>query len=280
MTGRRTADDGTPGNDSGSDALRRRDRWLVVVLLVVVCALAWAYTVQQVREMDAMEAAMWRDMRMSMNGMKPSWTPASTLLMFAMWTAMMAAMMIPGIGPMIAAFALINRRRRGRGAPHVPTAVFLLGYLAVWAGFSVAATALQWALQAAGLLTTMMESASYYFSAALFLAAGLFQFSALKARCLAYCRSTDGFILSEWRDGALGAMVMGLRHGMFCAACCGGLMLLLFAVAVMDLRWVAGLALLVTAEKLLPKPRLWRIGIGVALLAAAVALGLAGAAMP
>jgi len=184
--------------------------------------------------------------------------------------------MVPGIGPMITAFALINRRRRSRGAPHVPTAIFLLGYLIVWAGFSVAATALQWALQATGLLTTMMESASYFFSAALFLAAGLYQFSALKARCLAYCRSTDGFILSEWRDGALGATVMGLRHGMFCAICCGGLMLLLFAVAVMDLRWVAGLALLVTAEKLLPYPKIWSIGIGAALIAAAAAFVATG----
>jgi predicted metal-binding membrane protein len=150
----------------------------------------------------------------------------------------------------------------------VPTAAFLAGYLLVWSGFSALATLLQYLLQKAELLTTMMQSASYAFSAALFVAAGLYQFSPLKERCLAYCRSPDGFILSEWRDGALGAAVMGLRHGLFCMGCCAALMVLLFAVAVMDLRWVAALTVLVTAEKLLPGAKFWRVGIGVALLAA------------
>ena len=154
---------------------------------------------------------------------------------------------------------------------HVSTAVFLLGYLLAWAGFSLVATGLQWLLQTIGLLTTMMQSASPYWSAALFLAAGLYQFSPLKERCLTYCRSPEGFILSEWRDGNLGAVVMGLRHGLFCLGCCAGLMLLLFAVAVMDLRWVAALTALVTAEKLLPAPAVWRVAIGVGLLAAGLA---------
>ena len=78
---------------------------------------------------------MWRDMNMSMNGMEPSWTAVNALLLFVMWSAMMAAMMVPGASPMVSAFATINRRRRQRSAPYVPTAVFLLGYLIVWAGF-------------------------------------------------------------------------------------------------------------------------------------------------
>ena len=101
-------------------------------------------------------------------------------------------------------------------------------------------------------------------------------FSPLKERCLTYCRSPDGFILSEWRDGNFGAVIMGLRHGAFCLGCCAGLMLLLFAVAVMDLRWVAALTALVTAEKLLPGPHFWRGAIGVSLLAASVACGILG----
>jgi predicted metal-binding membrane protein len=259
-----------------SSAPRRHDRLIVIGLLVIVTALAWAYTIHQAREMAAMDAAMWRDMNMSMNGMAASWTALDAVLMFAMWSVMMAAMMLPGAGPMVAVFATINQRRRERGAAYVPTAIFIAGYLIVWCGFSLVATALQWLLQTSGLLTTMMQSASYYFSAALFVAAGLYQFSPLKERCLSRCRSPDGFILSEWRDGALGALVMGLRHGLFCAGCCIGLMLLLFAVAVMDLRWVAALAILVTAEKLLPHPRFWRLGIGAALIAAGVAFALAG----
>ena len=254
--------------DSGAAGpLPHLDRIIVAGLLLLVAALAWAFTVHQAMLMDEMEVAMWRDMNMSMNGMEPSWTAIDALLLFVMWSAMMAAMMVPGASPMVVAFATINRRRRERSAPYVPTAVFLLGYLCAWAGFSVLATALQWLLQATGLLTTMMQSASSYWSAALFVAAGLYQFSALKERCLAYCRSPDGFILSEWRDGPLGAVVMGLRHGLFCIGCCGALMVLLFAVAVMDLRWVAALAVLVTAEKLLPRAKFWRLGIGLGLIA-------------
>jgi predicted metal-binding membrane protein len=253
----------------------RRDRVIVALLLLLVAALAWAFTIDQARQMDAMEAAMWRDMNMSMNGMEPSWTPVDAVLLFVMWSAMMAAMMVPGAAPMVAAFAAINRRRRERAAPYVPTAIFLAGYVIAWTGFSLIATALQWLLQKTELLTTMMQSASYYFSAALFVAAGLYQFSPLKARCLNYCRSPDGFILSEWRDGGLGAMIMGLRHGLFCMGCCAALMALLFAVAVMDLRWVAGLTVLVTAEKLLPGAKFWRVAIGVASIVAGAGFAFA-----
>jgi predicted metal-binding membrane protein len=214
---------------------------------------------------------------MSMNGMAPSWTAADTALVLIMWTAMMAAMMLPGAVPMITAFATINARRRERGVAFVPTSAFVLGYLLVWTGFSVIATALQYVLQRAGLLTTMMQSSSHWFSAVLFLVAGAYQFSPLKDRCLALCRSTDGFILSEWRDGPAGAMIMGLRHGLFCAGCCLALMLLLFAVAVMDLRWVALLAAIVAVEKLLPAYQLWRNGIGAAMLAIGLALAVGAA---
>jgi predicted metal-binding membrane protein len=260
----------------GSGAPPRRDRVIVIALLVAVTGLAWAYTVHQAKMMDEMETAMWRDMNMSMNDMAPSWTPLDALLLVVMWTAMMAAMMLPGAIPMVTAFATINRRRRERDAPYVPTAIFVSGYLVVWAGFSILATALQWQLQRIGLVTTMLQPASYYLSAALFLAAGLYQFSPLKETCLSYCRSPDGFILSEWRDGALGAALMGLRHGLFCMGCCGALMVLLFAVEVMDLRWVAGLTVLVTAEKLLPGAIFWRLGIGVGLTAIGVGFTLAG----
>jgi predicted metal-binding membrane protein len=256
-------------SDPGSaSSFPRRDKIVALALVMLVAGLAWAFTVHQAMRMDEMEAAMWRDMNMSMNGMDRSWTSVDAALILAMWSAMMAAMMVPGASPMITAFATINRRRRERSASYVPTAVFLIGYLVSWTGFSIMATTLQCLLQMTGLLTTMMQSSSHYWSAALFFAAGLYQFSPLKQSCLTYCRSPDGFILSEWRNGNLGAVIMGVRHGLFCMGCCAGLMLLLFAVAVMDLRWVAALTALVTAEKLLPRPTFWRIAIGVGLLAA------------
>jgi predicted metal-binding membrane protein len=253
----------------------RYDRGIVIMLLIGLTLLAWAYTAHQASLMREMGTAMGHDMDMPMSG-PPSWSPLDALLVFVMWAVMMAAMMVPGTSPMVTAFATINRRRREREAPYVPTVLFLAGYLIVWTAFAMLATAAQWLLERIGLLSLMMRSASWYLSAALFLAAGLYQFSPLKEMCLAYCRSPDVFILSEWRDGPLGAIVMGLRHGLFCMGCCAPLMALLFAIAVMDLRWVAALTIMVTAEKLLPGARLWRFGIGFGLMAVGLAFALAG----
>jgi len=189
-----------------------------------------------------------------------------------MWVAMMAAMMLPATWPMVRAFVTINRRRRERAAPYVPTVWFVLGYLAVWSVFSIAAVAVQWALQHAGVLNAMGESISRTLSGVLFLAAGGYQWTPLKEVCLARCRSPEGFVLTEWRDGHAGAVVMGLRHGLFCVGCCWALMLLLFAVAVMNLLWVAALAALVMAEKLLPGGRILRHVIGGGLVVAGVVL--------
>lgn len=185
-----------------------------------------------------------------------------------MWVAMMAAMMLPATWPMVRAFVTINRRRRERQAPYVPTVWFVLGYLVAWSIYSVAAVAVQWGLQHAGLLNAMGESVSRTLSGVLFLAAGAYQWTPLKDACLSRCRSPEGFVLTEWRDGHAGAVVMGLRHGLFCVGCCGALMLLLFAVAVMNLLWVAVLTALVMAEKLLPGGRILRHAIGGALVAA------------
>ena len=186
--------------------------------------------------------------------------------LFAMWLAMMCAMMLPTIFPMVGAFAAINRVRRSRDAPHVATAFFVLGYLIAWAGYSALAVAVQWGLESAGLLDGMMESTTRTLGGVLFLLAGLYQWTPLKEVCLARCRSPVGFVLTEWRDGTPGAIVMGLRHGAFCIGCCGALMLLLFALAVMNLLWVAALTVLVMAEKLLPGGRTLSHVIGAALL--------------
>ena len=118
----------------------------------------------------------------------------------------------------------------------------------------------------------MGESVSRTLSGALFLAAGVYQWTPLKDVCLSRCRSPEGFVLTEWRDGHAGAVVMGLRHGLFCVGCCWALMLLLFAVAVMNLLWVAALTALVMAEKLLPGGRILRHVIGAGLVVAGLTL--------
>src|SRR6516165_8539194 len=139
-------------------SLSRYDRVIVVSLLVGLTLFAWAYTAHQANLMHEMGTAMGGDMDMPMNG-PPSWSPLDALLVLVMWAVMMAAMMVPGTSPMVTAFATINRRRREREAPYVPTVLFLAGYLIVWTVFAMLATAAQWLLERIGLLSLMMQSA-------------------------------------------------------------------------------------------------------------------------
>lgn len=253
------------------DALVRRDRVVVAAALLAVCTLAWIVTAGFARTMAGTNGMDDMPDMQGMPGMDmsaPAWTFADFGLVAVMWAVMMAAMMLPASIPMLTVFAIINRRRREQAAPYVGTAVFLAGYLMAWSSFGIIATLAQWQLTALGLVSPMMASRSPLLTVSLFVVAGLYQLSAFKDACLSRCRSPAGFVLSEWRDGAAGALLMGLRHGLFCIGCCAVLMLLLFAVAVMDLRWVAALAVLVSIEKLLPYPRFWRRAIAAALIAA------------
>jgi predicted metal-binding membrane protein len=260
-------DEGPDGAPAKQPATANRDTKVILATLAAIAALAWLYTWHQAYMMEHMDHSTMR---------VPSWNVVDVALLLAMWIMMMIAMMAPAVAPMTLAFAAINRRRRERAAPYVATAVFVAGYGLAWAGFSVIATIVQLALHGSRILDAMMVQTSWLLSAALFLIAGLYQWSSLKDACLTRCRSTDGFILSEWRDGALGAVVMGLRHGLYCIGCCAPLMALLFAGSVMDLRWVAGLTAIVTVEKLLPRQDLWRRLIGAGLIATAVVITVRG----
>jgi len=187
--------------------------------------------------------------------------------MFVMWAVMMVAMMLPSAAPMILTFAAVQRRRQAQGGAFVPTGVFIAGYLLVWAAFSLLATSAQYGLERAALVSPMMGKVAPWLGAALLIGAGLFQFAPLKDVCLDKCRSPLSFIMTDWRDGTRGALVMGLRHGAYCAGCCWALMALLFVGGVMNLLWVAALALFVLIEKVVPAGgRLGKAG-GFALIA-------------
>ena len=181
-----------------------------------------------------------------------AWSAGMFAFMVVMWFVMMVAMMLPSAAPMILTFAAIQRRRKAQGGSMVSTGVFIAGYLLVWAAFSLLATSAQYGLERAALVSPMMGKAAPWLGAALLVGAGLFQFAPLKDVCLDKCRSPIGFIMTEWRDGARGALVMGLRHGAFCTGCCWALMALLFVGGVMNLLWVAALALFVLIEKVVP----------------------------
>jgi predicted metal-binding membrane protein len=187
---------------------------------------------------------------------------ASTLLM---WIAMMAAMMLPSATPMLRVVATTNRSLEGTGGATAPTGVMALGYVAAWSAFSLAATLLQAELRSRSLLSPSLALINARLGASVVLAAGAYQFTPFKAQCLIRCRSPFSLLLNGWRDGLGGALVMGLREGTNCVACCWALMLVLFATGVMNTLWVAILALAVLVEKLAPDERWprWMVGSGV-----------------
>ena len=237
-----------PGASSALEQVLKKDRIVVIAAILVIAAIAWAYTVY-------VAGTGVGDMQMGM-GMADmrSWSSADFGLMYVMWVVMMVAMMAPSASPMILMFAAVNRRRMEQEAPYVPTGAFLAGYLVVWAMFSVGATLGNWGLHQASLLSSMMgASTSSYLGGALLLMAGAFQWSPLKYACLKQCRTPMGFLMTSWRDGHRGALRMGLEHGTYCLGCCWSLMLLLFVLGIMNLVWIAALAAFVLAEKVAPK---------------------------
>jgi predicted metal-binding membrane protein len=171
-----------------------------------------------------------------------------TLLLFLMWWSMMMAMMLPSAAPAILTYGAIARKM-----PPARPMVFSLGYALVWTVFAALATLLQvWAARVVQ-LSGMMAIASQALGGTLLILAGLYQLTTLKRACLAKCQTPLFYLAHHWRNGAAGALRMGLSHGIYCLGCCWLLMLLLFYGGVMDFRWIVGLALYVAAEKLVPQ---------------------------
>jgi predicted metal-binding membrane protein len=227
------------------EGVLRRDRILAIAGLLAVIVLCWAYLLSGAGAMQEMGG-----MLMPMSTWP--WTAEHASLMAVMWITMMAAMMLPSAAPMILLYATIARGRRERGGRAGNPVIFASGYLVVWAAFSLVAVALQFGLESASLLSPMMETTSVALAASVLIAAGIYQWTSFKQVCLRRCRSPLEFVLTQWREGQRGAFLMGCRHGATCVGCCWVMMLLLFVGGVMNLAWVAGLAVFVLVEKLAP----------------------------
>jgi predicted metal-binding membrane protein len=239
------------------ERLLRRDRLVISGVLAALTILSWIQMAQPVEPL------------MPCCG-------ASFPLAFVMWVVMMAGMMIPAVAPMVLTHAAITRRQAARGAPYVSSGVFLGGYLLAWSGFAAVAAGAQWLLFRAALLDGRSLSIPPWAGGAVLVVAAIFQLSPIKDTCLAHCRAPVGYFMTEWRDGRLGALRMGLRHGIYCIGCCWLLMAVLFAVGIMNLVWGAVITAFVVAEKALPWRRVivWSGG-AVCLAGAAVLLARA-----
>ncbi len=181
-----------------------------------------------------------------------SWTAADVFFTFSMWTVMMVGMMAGTAAPVLLLFAAAHTGRGDRGV-RLAVLIFGLGYITVWVGFSACAALAQWALHQTAMLSPAMAASSPYLAGAILIVTGAYQLTPWKGACLTYCRSPLGFLMTNWRDGQLGALQMGVRHGAYCLGCCWALMCVLFVVGVMNLVWVAALTLFVLLEKIGPR---------------------------
>jgi len=259
------------------EAALRRDRFIILAALLLLVAAAWAYLFRLTAGMT-----MPSDLQdMSMPGMDmagamgPSVKPldfTDALLTFVMWFVMMVGMMTPAVTPTILLYARVGRMAARQQKPFAPAGWFAGGYFLAWAGFSLITTAAQIGLRDAMLLTALLKSASDPLSGIMLVAAGLNQWSPWKDSCLEHCRAPLLFIQRHggFRPQASASVLLGLRHGLYCIGCCWALMLLLFVGGIMNIAWIAGLAILVLAEKLWSRGRLLSRAVG----AVAIALGL------
>ena len=255
------------------EAALRRQRTVTLVALAALAALAWAWLL--------LGAGMGMDIHadlspfphqgagggMAMEREAPAAWPAARIgLAFSMWWVMMVAMMLPAAAPVILLYA---KATSGKGTEVRPaTGTFLTGYLAIWGLFSLFAAVLQAGLERFAVLAPMtMGSAGKWFSAAVLIAAGLYQLSPIKEACLSRCRNPAAFLSRHYRPGRAGAFRLGVLHGAHCVGCCWLLMALLFVGGVMNLAWIALLTLLVAAEKLLPGGRRVALAAGLGFIA-------------
>jgi predicted metal-binding membrane protein len=187
------------------------------------------------------------------------------------WTLMTVAMMLPTTLPLVALFISFVRTRANR----VRLTAFLVGgYLWIWTLFGFVVYAAHQLIRGVIEQSAWLEVNVWAVAACVLLLAGLYQFSALKHKCLEKCRSPLSFIMQHWRGGRgeQEAFHLGIRHGVFCIGCCWTLMLLMFVVGIGSLAWMLALAALMAVEKNLRWGRHLSTPLGVGLIAAGVAV--------
>jgi predicted metal-binding membrane protein len=209
----------------------------ITVILLAGALAAWIVTVDRMQGMDAGPGT-------DLGGL--GWY-------LGIWVTMTAAMMLPSVAPMVLIFARVSRERYRQGrAAFVPTWVFLAGYLGAWVAFGLVAYGVFRVATSVDNGFLAWDEAGPYVAGGAVAAAGLYQLTPLKDLCLRHCRGPMHFILHGWREGRTGALRMGAEHGLHCVGCCWGLMVILFVLGVMSLFWMAAVAAIISAEKVLP----------------------------
>lgn len=222
-------------------SLRSWDLLLLWAGLGTIVILAWVYLIALANNMST-------DAMPEMRG----WSSLDYVSMFVMWAVMMVGMMVPTSIRAVKIYSAVARQSDNSGRGVAASYWFMLGYLIVWSGFSVAAVLLQAGLNALGMLSPMMIVASAYLGASLLIAAGVYQLTPFKDSCLKHCQSPAMFLAGRFGPRVRDGIKLGIQHGGYCLGCCWLLMLLLFVGGVMNLLWIALITAFVFLEKMLP----------------------------
>jgi predicted metal-binding membrane protein len=232
-----------------------RARWrgavLVAAVLLAAALTTWILTIERMRGMDA----------------GPGTDLGALGWFLGVWVTMMAAMMFPSAAPMA---VVVNRvsGQRARGGPGAlaSTTTFVAGYLVVWTAYGVAVYGVYRAVAAADPAALAWDRQGPLVAGLAVAAAGAYELTPLKRACLRHCRSPLSFVLHRWREGRVGAFLMGLEHGAWCLGCCVGLMLVLVVLGVMSITWMAVVAAIIFVEKVLPGGQRIPVAVAVCLI--------------
>jgi predicted metal-binding membrane protein len=238
----------------------------VLASLLGLAALAWLLTHERMLGMDA----------------GPGTDPGSLGFYVVSWVVMMSAMMFPSIAPMVLTFGFVQRRRHDRGSVDraVSSWVFVSGYLATWTAFGLLAYGVYVGVRSLSVPELSWHRGGPYLAGGVLLAAAIYELTPMKDACLSRCRAPLDFVLTHWRDGAWGALRMGVVHGSWCVGCCWGLMAALFALGVMSLTWMVAVAGLIAIEKLVPGRQLANRLVALTLVLLALGVSLAPGDVP
>jgi len=266
-----------------------RPKVLAIACVIALATLGWLYLALLITGMGtpdliprAIQALCSPTFGLSLLGMPDGtsgliWGVSGFALVALMWSAMALAMMLPSAAPMILTYAEIADTAARKGEAIVTPFALAAGYTVIWLGFALAATLAQFAFTRAALIDAGMASTSGLFSGAIFIAAGAYQFSVLKDACLRQCQHPFPFFFTHWATTAGGVFRLGLRQGLYCLGCCWAMMMVMFAVGVMNVAWMAALGAVMTIEKL-GTTRRFTYGVGAALIAIGIALVLSALA--
>jgi predicted metal-binding membrane protein len=235
-------------------------------LLLLLALVAWAATDARMGGMDA----------------GPGTDLGALGFFLVTWVVMMSAMMFPSISPMVLMYARMSagQRERGKDEGGGATAFFVGGYLIAWTAAGLAGYAIYELVHSLSIDAFSWGRGGPYLAGAVLIGAAAYQLTPLKDACLRKCRNPLIFLLGSWRPGRTGALRMGAEHGAWCVGCCWALMAALFALGVMSLGWMALVAALIAAEKLLPRQALASAGVAVLLLVLGLGVAFAPASVP